>query len=89
MNDEFSDVDFLKDPWDWPAYPVCPVKSITTKDKESYPLMGFVVAGVPTVYIKNMFSLEAGKDLESQLDGVDKKEYASFVDMVGDGWIVD
>ena len=85
-----SDLRFLRDPFNWPNYPVCPVKSVTRKeaDDSSWPKMGLVVVDSPAVYIKNVFELLSG-DLDSQLEGIEKFTYGSFEELIADGWIVD
>jgi len=52
------------------------------------PEIGFVVQGRTWVYLGNVMRLETGK-LEPQLAGIPAKQYASFEEMLADGWVVD
>jgi hypothetical protein len=82
-----NDVKILNDPYQW-TWTVCPVKSRTRTADRGRPLVGLVVPRRPTVYIKNLFELRKG-DLNLQLADVEKFEYATFEEMVADGWVVD
>lgn len=82
-----NDAELLNNPHQW-TWPVCPVKSRTRKADRGWPVMGIVRPRKPTVYIKNLFELRTG-ELDPQLADVEKFEYASFEEMVADGWVVD
>lgn len=77
----------LKNPYCW-TYMICPVESKTRIGDRNLPLVGFVLVGKSTVYVKNMFGLKPGP-MEPQLVGVEKHEYKSFEALVADGWITD
>jgi len=82
-----DDLAILKDPRQW-TWMVCPVKSRTKTADRGWPMMGIVLPRRPTVYIKNLFELRTG-ELDPQLADVEKFEYATFEEMVADGWVVD
>lgn len=81
-----DDLAMMKDPALWPVYPYLPVKKPSPDG--GWPTLGVLIedATEATVFFTNMFELPL---TEAQLIKVPKKEYASFEDMVADGWIVD
>lgn len=80
-----ADLIMLNTPSEWPSV-VLPL----TKAMPDYgpPNVGLVVACRHTVYHVNMFALADGA-LDPQLERAEKSVYASYEDMLDDGWEVD
>jgi hypothetical protein len=84
----YRDLDMLKSPGRWSAWPVLPVKRDVGAD---FPELGLVVENVatrPVVYIQNLFSLKPGP-LGPQVTGCVEHVYATLEAMLADGWVVD
>ena len=77
----FDDVAFLKDPDNWPNWPVCPVKCYIDEEL----ICGLLFAGTITVYKLNMFSGWTKEEFEK----AKKWKYETIEDMINDGWRVD
>lgn len=112
-----ADLAGLKDPSNWPLWPLLPVKRYP--ESHGRPTLGSVYANdkKPIIYIganpfalgadpgltpvendtngfqvlemKSSMSESAKATVASQLAVFEKKEYASFEDMLNDGWVVD
>ena len=68
---------------EWPCYPLLPLRR--NRDKE--PHCAVIVASQgPVVFVANMFALADGTQ---DLIECEKLEYASFQELVDDGWYVD
>jgi hypothetical protein len=89
MAREIDDAFFLKHHDEWPAFPVCPVKRYEKDKQNTWPTCGIVWAGKPTVLVVNMFSISGMNFSMAKEKAEAVYEYASFDDMVADGWIVD
>ena len=86
INDVENDLEMMTNTMNWPNFPVLPVKRYT---KEScMPEAGIMVPDLPTVFVVNMWDLKSGV-LKDQLKDVPKKEYATYQELIADGWVVD
>ena len=87
-----KDMNFLRNPVDWPCWPICPVKRHDGKG----------VGGFPTCAIRfdekkvRVFEIlmhtyidRVHKHMKNPLEGVTCYEYASLNEMLDDGWMVD
>jgi hypothetical protein len=92
MTREIDDALFLTKHEHWQCWPVCPVKRYDKDEKHerhTWPTCGIVWAAKPTVLVVNMFAI-SGMNFSMAKEAAEAvHEYASFDDMVADGWIVD
>ncbi len=82
-----NSIDFLKDPDQWPNWPICPVvnRKLELGDRHRYGIVGNFADEPPgRIYFTNMWSLS--KDFPN---GVEVKDYGSWEAMLEDGWMVD
>lgn len=78
-----DEMDMMKNPSEWPRWPVLPVKRRHSNGAVQVGLMLEVEDGVhPTVYQCSMFQLRDLKNAE-------KIEYLDFEGLLDDGWVVD
>lgn len=79
-----KDVSMMQRPMDWPRWPLLPVKRHMGK---GFPECGFMLEGTGTkVFLMNMFAFAEQKKPFAEIPF---KQYASFNDIVADGWTVD
>ena len=92
MNELTSDerkkhIDFMKDPSQWPLFPLLPVKQ--RKEGLDFPRLGVIFStGGPEVILETIY--EVAKLIE--LPNPDKGKwmiYESWDELVDDGWVVD
>ncbi len=80
-----DDLQMMQNPDKWPQWPYLPVKR-WVKDRQTPDLAIMSVTGEsaskPIVYFKNMFDSKA-------LIRTKHLEYASFEELLNDGWVVD
>lgn len=89
MTREIDDAQFLKHHDEWPAFPVCPVKRYKKDKQHTWPDCGIVWPRKPTVLVVDMFSISGMNFIMAKEAAEAVHEYASFEDMVADGWVVD
>lgn len=84
-----DDLSFVKDPDQWPSWPLCPL----IKRKDGTTTVGVLVSdeetvthGKPTVYLCNMWDFPKTAEEWSKVPSV---KYESFAEMLQDGWQVD
>lgn len=78
IDNKERDIAHLKNPNNWHAWGLCPVKQLKSS------LIGIVLDnGQSTVYLCNMWNVPI------DLNTVKKIKYNSFEDMVNDNWRVD
>lgn len=76
---------FMQQEAGWPVWPSLPVKSYKDKKPGEFPECGFMYAGHgPKVYLVNMMMANGRKFAD-----MPRKEYATYQELVDDGWVVD
>lgn len=84
-----ADLKMMKDPGDWACWPLLPMKRVEEHGDTS---VGFLMAtGKSKLYLRNFMDLpELGIKSAKEVDEkIPAKEYASFEDILKDGWLVD
>ena len=78
-----KDLEMMKHPGEWPAWPALPVKHKRDRDGV-FPRCGVVFAtGKSIVYETNLYNL--GPDIE--VDKLNRTEYPSFEALAEDWWV--
>lgn len=82
------DIEFVRNPKNWPLFPILPVKR-PSLNGTGWPELGFMVAnGESTVFIGDIHELHFGP-LGPQLEEMDIRRYDSLECLFSDGWMVD
>ena len=80
---EFDHLAMMKNPNNWPQWPILPIKR---PDKQHGMECAIMYAeGKPVIYFVNMWELSK----ETKWSELPKKIYESFESLLADGWVVD
>jgi hypothetical protein len=80
-----TDLEFIQDPSEWPRWPILPV--VKREDREC----GFVFAnGKPEIILAYLYGLDEipGDTWEAKLNGIERRSYASFEELLKE-WRID
>jgi hypothetical protein len=79
----FNDLEFVRNPNDWPMYPYLPLKRRGHLNNT-----GFICAdgASRTIYLANIFAVMEG---EVEIANTEKIIYSSLEELLKDGWMVD
>ena len=93
---EPTDLDMMKDAFDWPGWPVLPIVNRKKLDERKWPRSGVIFdlddqSKKFTVFEVNVWDLRGGlvSDIVNSIPLEKQHKYESFEAMIADGWEVD